>query len=51
MHPNKGFLTKTTKFQPSFDSLRTYECPLWFQDAKLGFWSHWDPPSNCQLHT
>ena len=33
------------KFQPSFDSLRSYECPTWFRDAKLGFWSHWGPQS------
>jgi len=45
MHFNKGLLTKTGKFQPSFDSLRAYECPRWFRDAKLGFWSHWGPQS------
>jgi len=33
------------KFLPSFESLRTYECPEWFRDAKLGFWSHWGPQS------
>ncbi|MCL2832795.1 MAG: alpha-L-fucosidase [Treponema sp.] len=33
------------KFFPSFESLRTYECPGWFADAKLGFWSHWGPQS------
>jgi len=33
------------KFLPTFDSLRTFECPAWFRDAKLGFWSHWGPQS------
>jgi len=33
------------KFKPTFESLRTYECPAWFRDAKLGFWSHWGPQS------
>ena len=32
-------------FKASFESLRTYECPSWFRDAKLGIWSHWGPQS------
>lgn len=32
-------------FEPSFESLRQYECPEWFKDAKLGIWSHWGPQS------
>ncbi len=28
-------------FQPSWDSLETYECPEWFRDAKFGIWAHW----------
>ena len=34
-----------TKFQPTFESLREYECPAWFRDAKFGIWSHWGPQS------
>jgi alpha-L-fucosidase len=30
-------------FEPTWESLQTYQCPLWFQDAKLGFWAHWGP--------
>jgi len=30
-------------FEPTFESLRQYECPEWFRDAKLGIWSHWGP--------
>lgn len=30
-------------FQPTWESLRTYQCPDWFRDAKLGIWSHWGP--------
>ncbi|NLN41237.1 MAG: alpha-L-fucosidase, partial [Clostridiales bacterium] len=33
------------KFLPSFESLREYECPDWFRDAKFGIWSHWGPQS------
>ena len=33
------------KFQATFDSLREYACPEWFQDAKFGIWSHWGPQS------
>lgn len=32
-------------FEPSLESLRTFECPEWFRDAKLAFWSHWGPQS------
>ena len=28
-------------FQPSWDSLRQYQCPDWFRDAKFGLWAHW----------
>ena len=32
-------------FKPTWESLRTFECPEWFRDAKLGIWSHWGPQS------
>jgi alpha-L-fucosidase len=32
-------------FEPSFESLRRFECPQWFRDAKFGIWSHWGPQS------
>lgn len=32
-------------FKPSWDSLRTFECPQWFKDAKLGIWAHWGAQS------
>ncbi|TDO56757.1 alpha-L-fucosidase [Kribbella sp. VKM Ac-2571] len=32
-------------FEPSFESLTTFECPDWFRDAKFGIWSHWGPQS------
>ncbi|MDR2484009.1 MAG: alpha-L-fucosidase, partial [Treponema sp.] len=35
----------TAAFKPTFESLRAFECPSWFRDAKLGFWSHWGPQS------
>ncbi len=32
-------------FKPDFESLRHYQCPDWFRDAKLGIWAHWGPQS------
>jgi len=32
-------------FDPTFKSLYEYTVPEWFQDAKLGIWSHWGPQS------
>src|SRR5271166_679817 len=31
------------KFQPTWASLRQYEVPRWFRDAKFGIWAHWGP--------
>ena len=33
-------------FSPTWDSLKTYETPDWFSDAKFGIWAHWGP--QCQ---
>jgi len=30
-------------FQPTADSLKTYQAPTWFRDAKFGIWAHWGP--------
>jgi alpha-L-fucosidase len=32
-------------FQPTWESLRTFQCPDWFRDAKFGIWAHWGPQS------
>jgi len=32
-------------FKPDGDSLRQYQCPEWFRDAKLGIWAVWGPES------
>jgi alpha-L-fucosidase len=29
------------KFLPTVESLRQYECPEWFRDAKFGIYMHW----------
>jgi alpha-L-fucosidase len=34
------------KFQPTWESLKQYQCPEWFRDAKFGIWAHWGP--QCQ---
>ena len=30
-------------FKPDMDSLKQYQCPEWFRDAKFGIWAHWGP--------
>jgi alpha-L-fucosidase len=30
-------------FQPTAESLKTYQTPQWFRDAKFGIWAHWGP--------
>ncbi|MFN3668209.1 MAG: alpha-L-fucosidase [Brevundimonas sp.] len=30
-------------FTADVDSLKTYQTPDWFRDAKLGIWAHWGP--------
>ncbi len=30
-------------FTPEWESLKSYACPDWFRDAKLGIWAHWGP--------
>jgi len=36
---------KARPFEPTLESLKQYECPEWFRDAKFGIWSHWGPQS------
>ncbi|RKR07970.1 alpha-L-fucosidase [Maribacter vaceletii] len=31
------------KFDSSWKSLEQYQCPEWFQDAKFGIWTCWNP--------
>jgi len=31
------------RFQPSWESLKQFQVPAWFRDAKLGIWAHWGP--------
>ena len=28
-------------YTPDWESLKNYEAPEWYEDAKLGFWVHW----------
>ncbi len=39
------FEIESGPFEPSWESLRSFECPRWFRDAKLGVWAHWGPQS------
>jgi len=29
------------RFEPTWESLQSYEAPEWFRDAKFGIWAHW----------
>ncbi|MBL3655555.1 alpha-L-fucosidase [Fulvivirga sediminis] len=37
---------QTGGFEPNWNSLKQYEIPEWFRDAKFGIWAHWGP--QCQ---
>lgn len=37
---------QTGQFEPTWKSLREYECPEWFRNAKFGIWAHWG--AQCQ---
>lgn len=30
-------------FEPTVESLKKYQAPQWFRDAKFGIWAHWGP--------
>ena len=32
---------KTGEFAPTWESLRQYQVPEWFRNAKFGIWAHW----------
>lgn len=34
------------RFKADLESLKQYECPRWFRDAKFGIWAQWGP--QCQ---
>jgi alpha-L-fucosidase len=34
-----------TRFEATRESLRQYQVPEWFRDAKFGIWAHWGPQS------
>ena len=31
------------RFRPDMTSLKSYQAPDWFRDAKFGIWAHWGP--------
>lgn len=33
--------TLASSYEPTWESLKNYEAPEWYEDAKLGFWVHW----------
>lgn len=43
--PPPGLLIEKGPFQGTRESLRNYEVPEWYRDAKFGIWAHWGPQS------
>jgi alpha-L-fucosidase len=39
----KNLPITTGKFKPTDESLKQYQYPEWFRDAKFGIWAHWGP--------
>ena len=39
----KGPAIARGRFAPTPASLKTYQTPEWFRDAKFGIWAHWGP--------
>jgi len=37
----KGYAQTAERYQPTWESLKKYECPEWFRDAKFGIFIHW----------
>jgi alpha-L-fucosidase len=37
---------QTGRFEPTWESLKQYQTPDWYRDAKFGIWAHWGP--QCQ---
>ena len=37
------FPSPAVRFEPTAESLKTYQTPEWFRDAKFGIWAHWGP--------
>jgi alpha-L-fucosidase len=37
---------QTGKFKATWESLKQYQTPAWYRDAKFGIWAHWGP--QCQ---
>jgi alpha-L-fucosidase len=40
---NVNLPMKEGKFKPTDESLKQYQYPAWFRDAKFGIWAHWGP--------
>ena len=38
-------LQEQPPYEPDWESLRAYECPEWFRDAKFGIYTNWGPCS------
>ena len=41
--PNYDLPMTAGRFAPTADSLKAYQTPDWFRDAKFGIWAHWGP--------
>ena len=39
---------ETGQYSPDWESLKQWECPEWFKDAKFGIWAHWGPQCHAE---
>ena len=42
---NNQIVDNNSKYKPNWESLKQYETPDWFRDAKFGIYCHWGPYS------
>ena len=45
---SQNVAVETGDYKPDWESLRQWECPEWFQDAKFGLWAHWGPQNQAE---
>ena len=46
VHAQQNEPVEQGPYQANWESLKQWECPEWFRDAKFGIWAHWGP--QCQ---
>lgn len=45
---SQNVAVETGDYKPDWESLKAWECPEWFKDAKFGLWAHWGPQNQAE---